>query len=213
MNISAETHRAAMHRCQQMLPEALMSTHGRYIIVAFRDRTGTDTFNDVCGIYDVFGKVLKLWQATTDPGRGPRFGKGRIATNSKGVIRLRPGLHTAVYAYGYHHGRDDHPCMDQVGDIPGERFQPAAGEWLPTLPENRGCNIHRARKGGTSRLVGDYSHGCIVFASHKEHWAFLLELGYPLHGLDGAPAYVRTKRFSLFLEDWTPVRSTRDLAV
>jgi len=198
-------------------PELLNLLSGRQLIVAFRDRLGSDVFNDYAGIFDpVVYRLTHLWDnITADPGRAPRFGQGRIDTHDKGVLRLRPGLHLDVYKYGYHHGRDAHPCMDQIGLIPGERFNPDLGEWLPTIPENRGCNIHRAQQGGTSPSVGDYSHGCIVFASHEEHWDFLKSLGYPEHGLRNSKhpvsRHILEKTFSLYLADITPARATSDL--
>lgn len=164
------------------------STSPSRILAGFRDRDGKDDFNDWLGWYEPSTSKIRLWRGTTDPGYLPRLKKGRITTNPKGVGRLREGWWRSAYAYGWHgkKGRaGHHPCLKHRGPIGVERFELDKLEWIDDGTKNYSFNCHRAKKGNTpSERVGDYSHGCLVFASHPDHWDFLLDMGFPAHGFE-----------------------------
>lgn len=155
------------------------------VVVSFRNRRGTDSFNDPSGAYDPVTRKLKLWQkATSDPGKAPRLHNGDIKTNSKGVGRYQAGFFSNVFSFGYHNNDKRHPCLKHRGAAYVERFVLEWLEWIKQAePVGRTYNVHRARRGGESTVVDDWSHGCIVFAIHRQHWDFLLYMGYPEHGL------------------------------
>jgi len=154
------------------------------VVVSFRNRRGTDSFNDPSGAYDpVTGELKLVRSATSDPGKAPRLHEGRIKTNSKGVGRIQCGFHPSVFSFGYHNNDRTNPCLKHDGPMPVERFKIQWLEWIFDKFISRSYNCHRAARGGESTVVGDWSHGCLVFALHKEHWAFLLYMGYPMHGL------------------------------
>ncbi len=174
------------------------------IMVALRNRKGQDDFNDWLGWYDVYTGALRLWEGTTDPGYAPRLGTGRVSTNPKGVGRILPGWWPKVYSYGWHHSSRKHPCLKHNGCLGIERFDLGALEWVrDKFTYNRSFNVHRAGSKGISKVVSDYSHGCLVFANRVDHWDFLVDMGFPEHGFEGDLQRPSDGRVGLLLIDIT----------
>lgn len=164
------------------------------IVVAGRDRRDTNSMNDLLGhVYPgrdftnlVDNRALmpfggQFYAGTADPGKLPRFHKGNIATNPKGVGRYAPGYYPEVFVFGRHSEKEAHPCLRQVGSAFVERFDHRNGEWLLQAEAvDTSYNMHRASVAREeTENVNDWSHGCLVFANWREHWAFLLAMGYP----------------------------------
>jgi hypothetical protein len=154
------------------------------VIVATGTDQWTDTFDDLIGyaLRTENGWVGEVYPGTTDPGVGPRRGKSKIGVHTDGVARIDPGWYPDVYAFGWHKGRRDHPALVQVGDVAYRRYH--NGAWKTPTRGVRGFNVHRAAWEASAR-VGDFSHGCLVFANRLDHWQFLLRVGYPEHGFPG----------------------------
>ena len=126
-----------------------------------------------------------FFQGTTDPGRRPVLGQGRIPTHPDGVARLRPGYHRGYFSFGFHHHQANHPCLRQAAPAPFERFDCTRGVWVAYPPDNRNMHLHRYgwdwEPPGLNAVpaeVGDASHGCGVIPDRYEHWALMEFVGW-----------------------------------
>ena len=172
-------------------------------VVALRQSADPGAWNDLIG---AFGGGASAWaEATTDPGRQPMEGTGRIPVNPGGVARVSTGFYRGVFEAGFHHSRSDHPALTQVRSrpLPVERWDRDAGCWRRARPAVGRFNLHRARWQGEAAVVGDYSHGCLVVRDRLAHWKLLLALGYPEHGPQTDTD--RARRWDLYLLDWDTV--------
>jgi len=131
-----------------------------------RANTQSDRFDDFLGaIYKDAQRRwrIKIWPATTDPGR---YWLER-PQNPSGTAILVPGQYRQAYGVGKHQGKYTALCqvrpvqvwrdnnLDNIVD-----YGPRSG---PVHTGVFGINIHRTNPYGESYLVGRWSAGCQVF--------------------------------------------------
>ena len=165
------------------------------VVVGLRRAENPGEWNDLIG---VIGGGLSLWfRGTTDPGRAPMDGSGRLAVHPAGVARVVPGYWPGFFRWHFHRGDRKHPCLGQAGVCAFERWN--GGSWDRYPRGSRGFNLHRSRWSGVPSRVGDYSHGCAVIPDRLEHWALMSALGFP----DPPWSAEQTaQRFDYCLIDW-----------
>ena len=131
-----------------------------------RENMLSDRFDDYLGaVYKDTQRRwrLKIWPATTDPGR---YWLER-PQNPAGTAILVPGQYRGAYQVGKHQGKYTALCqagpvrvwrdnnLDQIVD-----YGPRGGSVYSGI---FGINIHRTNPYGESYLVGQWSAGCQVF--------------------------------------------------
>ncbi len=132
-----------------------------------RENVVSDRFDDILGaVYKDAQRRwrIKIWPATTDPGR---YWLER-PQNPAGTAILVPGQYRQAYTLGKHQGKYTALCqtrpvsvwrdnnLDHVVD-----YGPRAGGGIYT--GIYGINIHRTNPYGETYLVGQWSAGCQVF--------------------------------------------------
>jgi len=125
-------------------------------------------FNDLIGVayVDADGaQQLRIWPATTDPGRPLLLRPINVA----GTAILVPGQYPGAYQIGNHRGYE---ALVQRGPVRvwRDRNRDAQLDWGDDagIEGYYGINIHRARPKGDTPDVGSYSAGCQVFQSARD---------------------------------------------
>jgi len=126
-------------------------------------------------------KELKIMPGTTVPGpllrvpkeRNRLFARTNVMLNSKGVAILQPGVYS--YKIGTYRGE---PALVQNGPVRVDRYPLVddinqAKKFTTFSPGNSetgnfGILVHRANSTGTTSDVGNWSAGCIVFATASD---------------------------------------------
>lgn len=138
-------------------------------LIAIRSAdTNANTFNDLlCVAYKVDGQwQLKKYPITTDPGQYYR----EHPMNVKGTAIMVPGQHSGGFKLGLRKGR--FPALIQARALPVWRDNNRDQQLDMTGKVDRGWHaiqVHHAREGGTSTIVGKWSAGCQVLANADDH--------------------------------------------
>jgi hypothetical protein len=113
------------------------------------------------------GWDFAAYNGTTDPG----FQKHGTAI-PEGTATMKAGFYKGLYAFGFHQGKKDHPCLKQVK--PAQYYRMKDGKQFdPTTIFSGiiGTNLHSTRDGFTPTDVDNWSKGCVVvqrWASHEK---------------------------------------------
>lgn len=138
-----------------------------------------DEFDDVFGaLYRAAGAWrVESWPCTLDPGK-PGIDH---PTRRDGTAQIAEGQHR--FTFGRHH--DEYECLSPVGEVAVLRYLNEvdflAGRGTPSTSSS--TQIHHARSGGTSTVVGPWSLGCGVLANDTTDYPRLMEL---CHAQDAA---------------------------
>jgi hypothetical protein len=106
---------------------------------------------------------FKPFNGTTDPG----FQKHGSAI-PEGTATMKAGFYKGLYAFGFHQGKKDHPCLKQVKTATyyrmkdGKQFDPST-----ICSGIFGTNLHSTKEGFVPDDVDNWSKGCIVV----QRWA------------------------------------------
>ena len=159
----------------------------RLNIVAYRSRfLRSNQFDDEIHIFyknDLGQWIYHIFQATTDPGQ---FWLDN-PMHPQGTAFLKKGQYQDAYAMGYHRGT--YKALVQVGDVTVIRDYDRKGifKWFESGFQDTGrfgINLHRARSEGRTKVIDDFSAGCLVFAhaGDFEHFMQLARIHRDLYG-------------------------------
>ncbi|WP_108866858.1 hypothetical protein [Aquimarina aquimarini] len=148
----------------------------RLNIVGYRSRfVRSNNFDDEIHVFytnDTGKWVYHIFKATTDPGQywleNPM--------HPKGTAFLKKGQYIDAYSIGLHRGI--YPALVQTGPVDIIRNYTRKGlfKWFESGVEQTGrfgINIHRARKQGTTKVIDNFSAGCLVFANAEDFKRFM----------------------------------------
>ena len=172
-------------------------TEGDYNLNIFGIRSNDMTSNQFNDLVGVVYRYKNNWQlvkygATTDPGLYYR----ENPMNVNGTAIVAPGQYRSVFKIGYHQGKyralvQNKPILlyrdadrDKVNEYIGEP------KW-----EIAGINLHRANANIPSKLVSQWSAGCITIADPVDFDEFMTLVDI------SAKRYGNTFTFTLFTED------------
>ena len=116
--------------------------------------------------------VYHIFKATTDPGQYWLDNPLHL----QGTAFLKKGQYQNVYGIGLHRGA--YPALVQRKEVTVIRNYKRKGlfKWFESGVEESGrfgINIHRARKQGTTKVIDDFSAGCLVFANAEDYNLFM----------------------------------------
>jgi hypothetical protein len=127
-----------------------------------------DEYNKVAG-----KERIRFYTITTDPGTYYL----QHPMNTLGTAVLKPGQYPGSHAFGYHHQKQDHPALVQVGTLTVYRDNDKDNVPEVTKVEDKGSgfgiNIHGANKNGITTSIGKWSAGCQVFCEWNKKEEFL----------------------------------------
>ncbi|GAA4273619.1 hypothetical protein U6A24_18385 [Aquimarina gracilis] len=145
-------------------------------IVGYRSRfVRSNHFDDEIHVFytnDQGKWVYHIFKATTDPGQywldHP--------IHPQGTAFLKKGQYQNAFGIGLHRGV--YPALVQKKDVNVIRNYKRKGlfKWFESGIEDRGrfgINIHRARKQGTTKVIDNFSAGCLVFANAEDYNLFM----------------------------------------
>ncbi|WP_299187612.1 hypothetical protein [uncultured Aquimarina sp.] len=145
-------------------------------IVGYRSRfIHSNRFDDEIHVFYTNDKgkwVYHMFKATTDPGQywldNPM--------HSQGTAFLKKGQYIDAYSLGLHRGI--YQALIQKAPVSVIRNYERKGlfKWFESGFQDTGkfgINIHRARKQGTTKVIDDFSAGCLVFANANDFDRFL----------------------------------------
>lgn len=148
----------------------------RLNIVGYRSRfIGSNRFDDEIHVFYTNDKgkwVYHMFKATTDPGQywldNPM--------HPQGTAFLKKGQYIDAYSIGLHRGV--YNALIQTKPVTVIRNYERKGlfKWFESGVQDTGrfgINIHRARKQGTTKVIDDFSAGCLVFANASDFDRFL----------------------------------------
>ena len=131
-----------------------------------RENRNSDQFDDFLGAAyrDSGGRWrIKIWPATTDPGRYWLM----QPQNPAGTAILVPGQYRQAYAVGKHQGKYTALCQRRPVRVWRDNNLDAVIDYGPRGAAMEsgifGINLHRTNPYGESYLVGQWSAGCQVF--------------------------------------------------
>ena len=145
-------------------------------IVAYRSRfVRSNRFDDEIHVFykTNLGKwVYHIFAATTDPGQ---FWLNN-PMHPQGTALLKKDQYVDAYAMGYHRGI--YKALVQVKDVTVIRDYDRKGifKWIESGFEDTGrfgINIHRAKDEGRTKVIDDFSAGCLVFADAADYDLFM----------------------------------------
>ncbi|UZO81381.1 hypothetical protein NBT05_02650 [Aquimarina sp. ERC-38] len=149
-------------------------------IVGYRSRfIGSNRFDDEIHVFytNDNGKwVYHIFRATTDPGQywldNPM--------HPQGTAFLKKGQYIDAYSIGLHRGV--YSALVQTRPVTVIRNYERKGlfKWFESGVQDTGrfgINIHRARKQGVTRVIDNFSAGCLVFANASDFDRFMQILG------------------------------------
>jgi len=148
----------------------------RLNIVGYRSRfINSNHFDDEIHVFYTNNKgkwVYHMFKATTDPGQywldNPM--------HPKGTAFLKKGQYVDAYSLGLHRGVYQALIQKQPVSVIRNYERKGLFKWFETGIEQRGrfgINIHRARKQGTTKVIDNFSAGCLVFANAKDFDRFI----------------------------------------
>ncbi len=148
----------------------------RLNIVGYRSRfMGSNRFDDEIHVFYTNENkkwIYHMFQATTDPGQywleNPM--------HPQGTAFLKKGQYIDAYSLGLHRGV--YQALVQTAPVHVIRNYKRKGlfKWFESGFQDTGrfgINIHRARKQGTTKVIDDFSAGCLVFANATDFDQFL----------------------------------------
>ncbi|WP_271783681.1 hypothetical protein [Aquimarina algiphila] len=116
--------------------------------------------------------VYHIFKATTDPGQywleNPM--------HPQGTAFLKKGQYINSHSIGLHRGV--YKALVQRNEVSVIRDYERKGwfKWFESGTQQKGrfgINIHRARKQGTTKVIDDFSAGCLVFANAEDFKRFM----------------------------------------
>lgn len=133
----------------------------------------TNTFDDVCVVIykDNNDKwVRRIYNITTLPGASYM---GKEMGNSKGTAILVPGQYRGCWEIGLHKGKHTALVQRKPVKVYRDNDKDQEYDFEPTRIDTGcfGINLHRA--GVDSYYVNNWSAGCQVWKTAKEHTAFM----------------------------------------
>ncbi|TSE06958.1 hypothetical protein [Aquimarina algiphila] len=145
-------------------------------IVGYRSRfVRSNQFDDEIHVFytnDQGRWVYHIFKATTDPGQywleNPM--------HSQGTAFLKKGQYIDSHSIGLHRGV--YKALVQRNEVSVIRDYERKGlfKWFESGVQDTGkfgINIHRARKQGTTKVIDDFSAGCLVFANAEDFKRFM----------------------------------------
>ncbi|GAA4275944.1 hypothetical protein [Aquimarina mytili] len=148
----------------------------RLNIVGYRSRfVRSNQFDDEIHVFytnDQGKWVYHIFKATTDPGQ--YWLENPI--HPQGTAFLKKGQYKDAYSVGLHRGV--YPALIQKAPVTIIRDYQRRGlfKWFEsgiTDTGKFGINIHRARKQGITKVIDDFSAGCLVFANAEDFNRFM----------------------------------------
>ncbi len=148
----------------------------RLNIVGYRSRfVRSNQFDDEIHVFytnDQEKWVYHIFKATTDPGQ--YWLENPI--HPQGTAFLQKGQYKNAYSLGKHRGV--YPALIQTAPVTIIRNYERKGlfKWFESGVKDTGrfgINIHRARKHGTTKVIDDFSAGCLVFANAEDFNRFM----------------------------------------
>ncbi|WP_282088275.1 hypothetical protein [Aquimarina algiphila] len=148
----------------------------RLNIVGYRSRfVRSNQFDDEIHAFYTNDKrkwVYHIFKATTDPGQywleNPM--------HPQGTAFLKKGQYINSHSIGLHRGV--YKALVQRNEVHVIRDYQRKGlfKWFESGVQDTGkfgINIHRARKQGTTKVIDDFSAGCLVFANAEDFNRFM----------------------------------------
>ncbi len=148
----------------------------RLNIVGYRSRfIRSNRFDDEIHVFytnDQGRWVYHIFKATTDPGQywleNPM--------HRQGTAFLKKGQYLNSHSIGLHRGV--YKALVQRNEVSVIRDYERKGwfKWFESGIQDTGkfgINIHRARKQGTTKVIDDFSAGCLVFANAEDFKRFM----------------------------------------
>ncbi|MBQ4818884.1 hypothetical protein [Aquimarina sp. MMG016] len=145
-------------------------------IVGYRSRfMGSNRFDDEIHVFYTNDKgkwIYHMFKATTDPGQ--YWLENPI--HPQGTAFLKKGQYIDAYSIGLHRGV--YNALIQTKPVTVIRNYKRKGlfKWFESGFQDTGqfgINIHRARRQGTTKVIDDFSAGCLVFANATDFDRFL----------------------------------------
>ena len=148
----------------------------RLNIVGYRSRfIGSNRFDDEIHVFYTNEKgkwVYHMFEATTDPGQywleNPM--------HPQGTAFLKKGQYVDAYSIGLHRGIYNALIQKNPVSVIRDYERKGLFKWFESGLEDTGrfgINIHRARKQGTTKVIDNFSAGCLVFANAADFDRFL----------------------------------------
>ncbi len=145
-------------------------------IVGYRSRfVRSNQFDDEIHVFytnDTGKWIYHIFKATTDPGQywleNPM--------HPQGTAFLKKGQYINSHSIGLHRGV--YQALIQRNEVSVIRDYNRKGlfKWFASGNKHTGrfgINIHRARKQGTTKVIDDFSAGCLVFANATDFDGFM----------------------------------------